>query len=252
MKALFFWEKAGGLTLEHKCNPYGPLLALAMEKLDVHLELGDYAFEKVYLEEKRETFDVLHFNWIRHFYLAEDLESAVARLSHFVENVNYAKRLGYRIVWTMHNFYPHERRFPDLDHLAQLSMCQLADHVMVHCEYAAGLARQFFYRTENLHVIQHGNYIDAYPNEISQADARAKLEIADDAFVYLFTGNVRPYKGIDRLVEMFGKVADERSVLLLMMHTGMFPEYVEEIKDAIKDDDRILAFTSSFFKSVEF
>ncbi|MFT5367980.1 MAG: beta-1,4-mannosyltransferase [Candidatus Latescibacterota bacterium] len=252
MNALFFWEKAGGLTLEHKCNPYGPLLALAMATLDVHLELGDYAFEKAYLEHKRETHDVLHFNWIRHFYLAEDLETAVARLNKFVENVNYAKRLGYRIVWTMHNFYPHERRFPELDHLAQLSMCRLADHVVTHCGYAADLAREYFYRTEDLHVIPHGNYIDAYSNEISRADARKELGIADDAFVYLFTGNVRPYKGIDRLIETFGEVANEKSVLLLMMHTGMFPAYLEEIETEIKGDDRILGFTSSFFDQSEF
>jgi len=248
MNALFFWEKAGGLTLEHKCNPYGPLLARAMAKKGVHLELGDYAFEKAYLTEKRKTNDVLHINWLHHFYRAEDLQTSVKRLNDFVERLNFAKYLGYRVVWTMHNFYPHERPFPELDHLAQLSMCRLADHVVAHCGYAADLARTHFYRTKNLHVIPHGNYIDAYPNIVSRSEARQKLDIADDAFVYLFVGNARPYKGIERLIKAFEKVVDEKSILLLMMRSGLNIEYADEIKAQVKDDDRILAFTNPFFE----
>ena len=49
MNAIFFWEEAGGLTLTDKCNPYGPLLALAMEKQGISVELGEYGFEKKYL-----------------------------------------------------------------------------------------------------------------------------------------------------------------------------------------------------------
>lgn len=252
MKALFFWEKAGGLTLEHKCNPYGPLLALAMEKLGVDLELGDYAFEKAYLEEKRKTHDVLHINWLHHFYKAEDLQTGVELLNEFVDRLSFAKELGYHIVWTMHNFYPHERPFPELDHLAQLSMCRIADHVVAHCGYAADLAREHFYRSKNLHVVPHGNYIDAYPNEISQVDTRQALGIAEDAFVYVFVGNARPYKGIERLIEHFGQVADEKSVLLLMMRSGLNPAYADEIKNSVADDDRVLVFTSSFFEQEAF
>jgi len=248
MNALFFWEKAGGLTLEHKCNPYGPLLARVMAKLGVHLELGDYEFEKDYLEEKRKAFDVLHINWLHHFYRADDLETGVERLNVFVDRLHFAKHLGYRIVWTMHNFYPHERPFPELDHVAQLAMCGIADHVVAHCEYAANLAREHFYRTKKLHVIPHGNYIDAYPNDISREDARDRLNIADDAFVYVFVGNARPYKGIERLMAAFDEVGDDKSVLLLMMRSGLNPEYADEIKKKVKGNDRVLAFTSSFFE----
>jgi len=51
---------------------------------------------------------------------------------------------------------------------------------------------------------------------------------------------------------MFGKVADDKCVLMLMMHTHMFPEYLEQINTSIKDDDRILSATSSFFDQSEF
>ena len=52
MKVLFFWEAVGGLSLEHRCNPYAGLLARELEKLDIHLVLGDYDFERGWLERK--------------------------------------------------------------------------------------------------------------------------------------------------------------------------------------------------------
>ncbi|NKB72747.1 MAG: glycosyltransferase [Candidatus Latescibacteria bacterium] len=252
MNVLFFWEKAGGLTLDHKCNPYGPLLSLAFKKIDIYLELGDYAFEKEWLRNKRKNFDVLHINWLHHFYRSEDLESGVKRLNDFAENIHYAHSLGYKIVWTVHNRYPHERPFPELDHLAQLMMSQAADEVIAHCKYSADLVREHFYRTEHLHIIPHGNYIDAYPNEISRIDARSQLGVSDLSFVYLFVGNARPYKGIERLIGSFRKIADSNSVLLLMMRTGLNPEYGEKIKTMVAEDAYIKAFTSSFFETHEF
>lgn len=252
MNAIFFWEKAGGLTLSHKCNPYGPLLALAMQKQNIHLELGDYAFEKEYLKQKRQTHDVLHINWLHHFYRAEDLKTAVQHLHHFVENLHFARQLDYKIIWTMHNFYPHERPFPELDHLAQVTMCDLADHVIAHCNYSADLARQHFYRTQNLHVIPHGNYIDAYPNQITKADARQSLNIPHDAFVYLFVGNARPYKGIERLIQAFNTLSESDAHLLLMMRSGLYPEYAQNLVKEAQNNPHIHPFTSSFFDTIEF
>ena len=252
MRVIFFWERAGGLTLSHRCNPYGPLLARALEKLDIYLELGDYAFKKQDLKSKRNDFDALHINWLHHFYRADDLETAVKRLNEFAENLYYAQSLGYRIIWTMHNLYPHERPFPELDHLAQLIMCRVADEVIAHCNYAADLARRYFYRTDHLHVVPHGNYIDAYPNLISRQDARRELDIPESSFVYLFVGNARPYKGIERLIQVYRKVADEDCILLLMMRKGLNPEYVETIERLAAEDDKIRVFTSPFFATEEF
>ena len=152
----------------------------------------------------------------------------------------------------MHNFYPHERPFPELDHIIQLTMCQMADHVIAHCNYSADLARKYFYRTENLHVIPHGNYIDAYPNTISKSEARQQLNIPANGFIYIFVGNARPYKGIDRLIQAFQTLTEPDAHLLLMMRSGLNPEYAQELLQTIDQNPNIHAFTSSFFEIEEF
>ena len=252
MRAFFFWEKAGGLTLAHRCNPYAGLLALALEKRGISLELGDYALGKDWLEAGRKDHEVLHLNWLHHFYRSADLETTVRGYAQFADNLAFARALGYRIVWTVHNLYPHERPFPEMDHAARLTVSRLAHEVIAHCHYAADAARRLFHRTENLHVIPHGNFIDAYPNRISRDEARGKLGVPESAFVYLFFGNARAYKGIERLIETFRRVAAEDAALVLMTRWGLNPDYGKEVERMVGQDGRIRIFTSSFFGNDEF
>ena len=53
MRAFFFWEPVGGMSLDHRCNPYAALLAKALEKRGIFLDLGDNAFERGWLEAGR-------------------------------------------------------------------------------------------------------------------------------------------------------------------------------------------------------
>lgn len=253
MRAFFFWEPVGGLTLQHKCNPYAGLLALELEKKDIYLELGEYDLDKSWLEANRQDFDILHLHWLHYFYRRESLDESVAAYGAFVERLTYAtKALGYKVVWTLHNVYPHERPYPDLDHAARLLVCELADAVLCHCNYAKGIAKRLFYRTENVHIVPHGNFIDAFPNKISRADARKKLGIGPGQFTYLFFGNARVYKGIEKVVQAFCDRADSDAVLLLMMRKSFDPTYADEVEAVAQQDDRIRVFTSPFFPESDF
>ena len=253
MRVLFFWEQVGGLTLEHRCNPYAGLLARALETLDVHLDLGDYDFSRDWLEAERPNHDVLHLNWLHPFYRADHLESTVARFARFTDNLSFARSLGYRVVWTMHNLYPHERPFPDIDRLGRAVVSGAADHLIVHCNYAAELAQSQFHRAERLHVIPHGHFIDVFPNEISRFDARAQLEIPQGAFVYLFFGNARTYKGIEFLIQAFCRVTDRDAILALMMRESTIdPEYAEGLRSLSRRDSRVQVFSSPFFENDKF
>ena len=252
MKVLFFWEPVGGLTLEYKCNPYAGLLARELEKLDIHLELGDYDLQRDWLEEKRKDVDVLHLNWLHAFYRKDSLEETVQCYARFAENLSFARQLGYRIVWTMHNLYPHERPFPEMDHLGRLLVCRLADAAIAHCGHAAERLRELFFWEDEVQVIPHGNFIDVYPNEISKEEARAKLDLPQDAFVYLFFGNARTYKGIHTLIEAFGRAATDDALLLLMTRVTFNRDYAEELQQLAEQDGRVRLSTSPYFADADF
>jgi glycosyltransferase involved in cell wall biosynthesis len=63
-------------------------------------------------------------------------------------------------------------------------------------------------------IIPHGHYL-GYPNDVSRADARRRLKIPADAFVYLHFGHVRIYKGVDRLLRAFTSTAVPAKFLLV-------------------------------------
>ncbi len=252
MNALYFWEPRPGLSLNDQCNPYGPLLAQALAPRGIHLEWASYDMTVEWLEEQWPRYQVLHLNWLNHFYRGNDLAEAVAAYTRFAEMMTRARKIGYRIVWTFHNHYPHERPFPDLDHLAQLLICRLAHAVTAHCGYAAGLLRDEFHCESEIAVVPHGHFIDAFPNRVSRQEARAKLDLPENAFVYIFFGNARVYKGIERLVKAFEKTADENALLLLMMRASFNADYSTELEKLTSGNPQIRVFTSEFFANSEF
>jgi len=252
VKVLFFWEPVGGLSLSDPCNPYAGLLEIELKKLGIDLVLGDYDFEKSWLEDCRETFDVLHLHWLHVFYRLDTLEATVERCARFTENLAYARELGYRIVWTLHNLYPHERPFPDVDRIARQAVCEAADHVIAHCDYGLRAAARYFHRTTEISIVPHGNFIDVFPNEISPETARERLGIPSDSFVYVYFGNARAYKGIESLIDAFLRIDDDRARLVLMMRVAVDVAYGEALEEMTRGDGRIQVHVSSFFPEADF
>lgn len=253
MRAAFFWEPEKGLSLDDRCNPYGPLLKQALARRGIELELGDYDLSAAWLEAQRRHLQVLHLNWLHHFYRRDTLEHSVEAYARFAENLTLARSLGYRIIWTLHNHYPHERPFPHLDRMGRLLVGRLAHAVMAHCQYAADLARGRFHCAGTVRVIPHGHFIDAFPNQTTRQAARQKLDLPQDAFAYLFFGNARGYKGVERLIESFCAAAGNDALLLLMLRrTDFDPQYVDSLMRLASGDGRIRIFTSEFFASDQF
>ena len=252
MRVLYFWEVVGGLTLQHRCNPYAGLLDQGLEEHDVHLDLGDYAFQREWLQAQRESHDVLHFNWLDRFYKADSPEAVLERFTTWSDNLAYARHLGYRLVWTLHNLYPHEPVFEHFDHLANLMMAQLADEVIAHCQFAARQVSELFHRSKRVHVIPHGNFIQPFPNEVTREEARRHLELPDDSFVFLYFGNAKLYKGIEGLMETFSQAQLTNSVLLLMMRNATKPEYGEQLKKLASNYSQVRVATSPFFPNDQF
>lgn len=248
MDVVFCWEQAG-LSWD-KANPYGALLAQALEKQEVHLEAG-VALEREWLWENRRRVSILHLNWPQFFYRGEDgFEAWHARFTRFVEALYYARHLGYGIVWTLHNLYPHEQPYPEIDRIGRLIVADLADAVIGHCAHALELAREHFYRTDRIYVIPHGHFIDAYPNEISRSEARAQLGIGAEQFVYVFVGNLRQYKGVETLLDTFARLPGDDVTLL--MATRARDTYGCQVLDRAHAMGRTSVHTAEMFPNEAF
>ena len=250
MRSVFYWE-AAGLSLE-RGNPYGGLLARALSELGVELIAGHAAdLCEHWLLENRRVIDVLHLNWPNYMYTTPDLAESVSRCAELVRHLSRARALGYRIVWTVHNLYPHQSAHPELDRLFRLSLAGLASALIVHCRHARRLVAQHFFREEGVFEIPHGHFIDPYPNVLSRADARQQLGISTESFVYLAFGGVSPYKGLEQLIEAFSGLTEEHLTLLLAAH--VHSDYgIDLVERARRADRRVVAHTSRYFPNEAF
>jgi glycosyltransferase involved in cell wall biosynthesis len=139
-----------------------------------------------------------------------------------------ARELGYKVVWTAHNLYPHNRTHQALDHECRLALCRLTTAVIAHCETAAGAVRQAFGRQDGLFIIPHGHFIDVYPTLFSREEARSQLGLPADAFAYGFFGSIQPYKGFESLIDGVARLSGD-DAWLVAAGSGVEP-YLESVR----------------------
>lgn len=226
MRVAYYYNLSERLPPDHPgSNPYGELLCRALERLGVEVEF-QAAVQEEYLRANRGRIDVLHLNWPHYDYYHEDAGTMRERMVRFVGNLDLARALGYKLVWTAHNIYPHNRRHQAIDHECRLAICRLATAVIAHCEVARAEVTRAFGRRENLFVIPHGHFIGIYPRPGTRAEARSRLGVPEDAFVYGFYGNFQPYKGIEELLACFGRLPADS---WLIGAGGGKPDYLERV-----------------------
>jgi glycosyltransferase involved in cell wall biosynthesis len=240
MRVAFFYNQERLPPSHPQTNPYGPLLSAALEQRGVEIEFA-LNLDDRFLQEHRGKIDILHLNWPHYDYYDDDAAVMERQLAVFVHRLETARDLGYKVVWTAHNLYPHNRRHRALDHEGRLALCRLANAVIAHCAAAAEAVKETFGRTERLFVIPHGHFIDVYPDTISREEARARLGIPPDAFAYGFFGSLQPYKGIEALLEDFARLPEDDAWLVIS--GGGKEDYLETMRRRAADIPRVVLRT---------
>lgn len=197
-------------------NPYLDLLEAGLRGFGVSIYPTQvYRPYRSWLKQHRGQIDVLHFHWLHGIYQQDGYRVSLTRVLKFWVQLHYAKRLGYRIVWTMHNLFPHERRYPHLDKLMRWLIVCFADAIIVHCTKAKADLEKCFGRQHYVYVAPHGHYIGVYPDTVTRSEARKRLDIHDKGIVYLYLGKIRPYKGVQRLVHSFSSIPNPNLTLVI-------------------------------------
>ena len=161
--------------------------------------------------------DLLHMDWPHSFYIGRNWLATRIKRAMYALGLSRLKR--FPLVWTAHNLAAHDAAD---DRTMIQRLIDRCDGIVVMSTAAERLLRETYRVSEatRVAVIPHGHYIDAYPNDITPASARAELNIAPAARVVLLLGRIRPYKGADLLIRVFRQVARDGDVLLLAGPVG--------------------------------
>jgi beta-1,4-mannosyltransferase len=135
------------------------------------------------------------------------------------------KDQGRKIILHIHNKKPHESPVPNISHALMTSLADCADHISIMSTETKKVLKDTWYYGDDfsrVSTVPHPNYIGAYGSKL-----KLPASLKNDTFKILFFGLVRPYKGIEYLIEatdgmddveisIFGKPKDDEYVAKIM------------------------------------
>lgn len=241
-------------------NPYQKLLYENLPE-NITLHFGDIGHAlKLQRAAENERRVVFHLHWTSPILGVEQSPVAASRkLTRFTDTLGEFIEAGGQLVWTIHNIIPHEVLHPELELQLCNELARSATTIHVHSAAVPEIARSHYdLPAEKVVVAEHGSYIGVYADDVDKITARAQLKLSEDDIVFLFMGQIRAYKGLDRLLEAFEAAADD-SVRLLIVGNPVKMS-VDDVTRRIAADRRIRLVTGhipdddlqNYFRSADF
>jgi glycosyltransferase involved in cell wall biosynthesis len=146
---------------------------------------------------------------------------------------------GLQLVWTVHNLHPHKpSTIRAFDRIARWLVTRVATKFFIHgAEAEAEAVRAYPIMAGRTVCIEHGHWVGYYPDTIKRHEARRKLGLADNEFVFLFIGLCQPYKNLHGLTAAFAAL--DAPAKLVIAGTFRDPSYEAKIRgDVARMDSR--------------
>lgn len=151
---------------------------------------------------------IFHLHWTSPILArAKSIEDARYLRKQFESNLLKFVLEGGIIIWTIHNTTPHNPTFLEEEISLRKSICALASKIHVHSNRSIPeIEKEFDLPREKVHVIHHGNYIAVSVNYVDRTTARKRFGFKEHDIVFMFLGQIRPYKGLEDLFSAFSQV----------------------------------------------
>lgn len=195
-------------------NPFNFLLAEA---------LSAEGCEVVELDRRNSLFgrfDIVHVHWPQGEARGR-LPRAMGRSALLLLRLAVQRVKGARIVWTVHNVHAHDQENPSIERALMHRVVRLVHGVI----FLSVSSREAAYAdmpelaSKPFAVIPHGLYGER--SKKSRGEARARLGLPPESRVLGFLGDIRPYKGLDGLLDAFAATPPGHLTLFV---AGIFPD----------------------------
>ncbi len=209
---------------------YNECFYKALKRKGVHVAEGNFTGRWVIKNAKK--FDYFHFHWPSFLYAYNgNMPKTIYYFIKYIFLLVVTRLFSTEILWTAHNLYPHEK-------LSLFAIDKLARHVITFCAttiFVHGITskkmieKEFPITKGKTIIIDHGHFIDHHKNESDYEQARRKMDIPKDMFVYLFLGSWRAYKNIEFLIETYKKI--HKNIMLIIAGPCPDENYLKKITD---------------------
>jgi len=190
-------------------------------------------------DEERQR--IVHFHQFDALYhdRGGNLDATRRAAGELLDRLAELKQAGHRLVHTFHNPWPHDRRFLEIDREFTESALPLMDGVMVLSENARPFVAKYA-EPQRIHVIAHPSYAGVYGPECRRDEARHRLGLPPNAFVFGHLGELKPYKGVEEILAAFhGAQPSMPDSMLVIAGRPADADYAAQLKALAGKSDRV-------------
>jgi len=222
-----------------RTNPYQSLLNCSVQD-DLETISGsiDKAIDSLISNVDFNTNYIFHLHWLTPIINSAINEWDALRKSHiFIAKLKCFINVGGVIVWTIHNTLSHESKWINVEIFLCTELTKLVKIIHLHSKKdIETIERKYKLPKEKIRIIPHPNFIDAYPNTKNQKECRKRLSIPENSFVFGFIGQIRPYKGVENLINSFRILYKKnKNIHLLIAGKVSHPYQSNHFSDITKD-----------------
>lgn len=169
--------------------------------------------------------DIVHFNWYEG--IPQGKWAAVSTYVKKMAVLWFLKLSGKRIVFTFHNKVQHEKAGGGLSKRIMKWLIRNSDGIVLHCEASRQALLEVVpdVDTQKAVFVPHPNYIGIYPD----TKPYHGFEKQDGQLVFLFMGQVRPYKNVESVIEAANRLTDYPDIQFLICGRCSSEEYRQEL-----------------------
>ena len=212
------------VLLYHQASPDSPFQTLLYRRawasgiapLPLH-DLADLARIDSMIQPG--TGRILHLHWMNRVLAgATGTDDVRRRIDAATAILDAAKEAGWSIVWTVHNILPHDSPLETAEAELRQAIADRAALVHVLASSTAELAAPWFRipLDRTIHV-PLPSFRGAYADIVDRSAARYALGLPGDARVITLIGGLRPYKGLDLLMDAFELAVREHPDMHLLV-----------------------------------
>lgn len=226
-------------------NPYIEIMRELLEKqLDCNIKEFVYS-EKYYLKNKKHT-DIVYMNWYDNIQTTNTIRTLIRAIRR-IELLCLIKKCKIKIVIVIHNRIPHNTKNIKLISWFSKEIYKIADKVVILSGGTIDVLKKdfgekYYKKIENkISVVPHPNYYNVYPEK--NIDFRNIWNVKKDDFVYLFFGNISPYKNVEVFIEAAQELSQKVNKAKFVIMGNCNNDYKKKLASKIGQNDNILLIT---------
>jgi len=183
--------------------------------------------------------DIVHVDWIHQYYLRRSkLLTRVQYLLFLLDLWVFRSLFGCKLVWTLHNVMPHDQPNSGLFKKVRVRFAGYCDRIRIFSDSSENRAvEELKISRDKFVVLPEGDYVEYYENEIKADQAKKELGVIGYETTLLFFGSIRPYKGLEILIDEFVKL--NRNIALIIAGQCKDLPYANSLRERISGDKRI-------------